>query len=53
LLAQTGGDYAVEVTGPGGHHLVKVTLGLFDNAAGLVQVTGDLTPGQRVVVPGI
>jgi len=53
LLAQSGGSYAVEVTGPGGHHLVKVTPGLFDDAAGTVQVTGNLTPGQRVVVPGI
>jgi hypothetical protein len=53
LLAQTGGSYAVEVTGPGGHHLVKVNPGLFDDAAGTVQVTGNLTPGQRVVVPGI
>jgi hypothetical protein len=53
LLAQPGGAYAVEVTGPGGHHLVKVTPGLFDDAAGTVQVTGNLTPGQRVVVPGI
>jgi hypothetical protein len=53
LLAQSGGGYAVEVTGPGGHHLVKVTPGLFDDAAGTVQVTGNLTPGQRVVVPGI
>jgi hypothetical protein len=53
LLAQTGGGYAVEVTGPGGHHLVTVTSGLFDDAAGLVQVTGDLTPGQHVVVPGL
>jgi hypothetical protein len=51
LLAQPGGSYAVEVTGPGGHHLVKVTTGLFDDAAGTVQVTGNLTPGQRVVVP--
>jgi hypothetical protein len=51
LLAQSGGSYAVEVTGPGGHHLVKVALGLFDDAAGTVQVTGNLTPGQRVVVP--
>jgi multidrug efflux pump subunit AcrA (membrane-fusion protein) len=51
LLAQTGGGYAVEVTGPGGHHLVKVTPGLFDDAAGLVQVTGNLAPGQHVVVP--
>jgi hypothetical protein len=51
LLAQPGGSYAVEVTGPGGHHLVKVTPGLFDDAAGTVQVTGNLSPGQRVVVP--
>jgi hypothetical protein len=48
-----GGSYAVEVTGPGGHHLVTVTVGLFDDAAGTVQVTGNLTPGQHVVVPGI
>jgi hypothetical protein len=53
LLAQPGGGYAVEVTGPGGHHLVSVTPRLFDDAAGAVQVTGNLTPGQRVVVPGI
>jgi hypothetical protein len=53
LLAQPGGRSAVEVTGPGGHHLVTVTPGLFDDAAGLVQVAGNLTPGQHVVVPGI
>jgi hypothetical protein len=53
LLARPGGGYAVEVTGPGGHHLVRVTPGLFDDAAGTVQLTGNLTPGQRVVVPGI
>ena len=53
LLAQPGGGYAVEVTGPGGHHLVAVTPGIFDDAAGTVQVTGNLTPGQHVVVPGI
>jgi hypothetical protein len=53
LLAQPGGAYAVEVTGPGGHHLVTVTPGLFDDAAGTVQVTGNLAPGQHVVVPGL
>jgi hypothetical protein len=53
LLAQPGGGYAVEVTGPSGHHLVRVTPGLFDDAAGTVQVTGNLAAGQRVVVPGI
>jgi hypothetical protein len=50
---EAGGKYAVEVTGPGGHHLVSVTPGMFDDAAGLVQVSGNLTPGQHVVVPGI
>ena len=43
----------MELTGPGGHHLVDVTPGMFDDAAGLVQVSGNLTPGQHVVVPGI
>lgn len=53
LLARTGGGYAVEVVGADGiHHLVSITLGLFDDADGLVQVSGpDLTVGQRVVVP--
>ena len=38
---------------PGGRHrLVRVTPGLFDDAAGLVQVSGTgLAAGQRVVVP--
>jgi hypothetical protein len=52
LMARSGG-YDVEVTGPGGHHLVKVAVGLFDDADGMVQVTGDLTPGQHVVVPAL
>ena len=58
LLAQVkgdgeaGGGYAVEVAGAGGsRRLVPVTVGIFDDAAGLVQVTGALTPGQHVVVP--
>jgi hypothetical protein len=53
LLAQPGGGYAVEVVGAGGtSHLVPVSLGLFDDADGLVQVTGsELAAGQNVVVP--
>jgi uncharacterized spore protein YtfJ len=52
LLAQSSGGYAVEVTGPGNsRRLVAVQLGIFDDTDGLVQVTGALTPGQRVVVP--
>jgi Putative peptidoglycan binding domain/HlyD family secretion protein len=53
LLAQSGGGYAVEVVGVGGtSHLVPVSLGLFDDAGGLVQVTGSgLAVGQNVVVP--
>jgi hypothetical protein len=30
---------------------VPVTLGLFDNADGLVQVSGNLAAGDRVMVP--
>jgi hypothetical protein len=53
LLAQSGGGYAVEVVGPGTrNHLARVLLGLFDDADGLVQVTGSgLAAGQKVVVP--
>jgi multidrug efflux pump subunit AcrA (membrane-fusion protein) len=53
LRAQAGGGYAVEVVGADGvRRLVSVTLGLFDDANGLVQVTGtSLTAGQQVVVP--
>ena len=53
LLARAGGGYAVEVVGAGArNHLVPVSLGLFDDAEGLVQVTGSgLAAGQKVVVP--
>jgi hypothetical protein len=55
LLAQSDGGYAVEVVGADGiHRLVAVTLGLFDDADGLVQVTAsDLTAGQQIVVPNL
>src|SRR5260370_910444 len=55
LLAQASSGYAVEVAGAGGrHHLVPVTTGVFDDAAGLVQVSGSgLHAGQRVVVPAL
>ncbi len=54
LLARSGGGYSVEVVaGNGTHHLVPVRVGLFDDAAGMVQVSGPgLAAGQRVVVPG-
>ncbi len=53
LLARSGGGYAVEVADPdGARHLVTVSPGLFDDATGLVQVTGaGLAAGQHVVVP--
>ena len=52
LLALAGGGYAVEVVDPDGvHHLVAATTGLFDDQAGLVQVSGSgLAAGQKVVV---
>ena len=51
LLAQSSGGYAVEVAGPGNtRRYVRVRPGIFDGADGLVQVTGALRPGQRVVV---
>lgn len=54
LLAEPGG-YAVEVAGPHRtRHIVPVSLGLFDDAAGLVQVAGKgLAARQQVVVPKI
>ena len=53
LLARSGGGYAVEVVGARArNHLVPVSLGLFDDADGLVQVTASaLAAGQEVVVP--
>lgn len=53
LRAQTAGGYAVEVVSTSGiRHLVPVSLGLFDDDAGLVQVTGtSLSAGEQVAVP--
>ncbi len=52
LLALAGGGYAVEVVEGGVHRLEAVTVGLFDDAEGVVQVSGQgLSAGQRVVVP--
>jgi hypothetical protein len=54
LLARSGGGYAVEVVGAGARsHLVPVSLGLFDDGEGLVQVTASgLAAGREVVVAG-
>jgi hypothetical protein len=56
LVAQSSGGYAVEVIGAGaasaaGRRLVPVTVGIFDDNSGAVQVTGALTAGEQVVVP--
>ncbi len=55
LRAKSGGGYAVEVAGADGtHRLVSVSLGLFDDADGRVQVSGTtLAAGQHVVVPNL
>ncbi len=52
LQAQASGGYDVEVAGPGNtRRYVPVQVGpVFDDADGMAQVTGALTPGQRVVV---
>ncbi|HKD95719.1 MAG TPA: peptidoglycan-binding domain-containing protein [Gaiellaceae bacterium] len=53
LVALAGGGYAVEeIRADGTHRLVPVKPGLFDDAAGLVQVAGrGLAVGDRIVVP--
>lgn len=52
IVGESGGGFAVEVVlADGRRELVAVTLGLFDTAAGRVQVEGALHEGDRVVVP--
>ena len=52
LVARSPGGYLVEMLGPGNtRRWVPVTPGIFDDASGLVQVSGALRPGERVVVP--
>jgi hypothetical protein len=54
LLGQPAGGYVLEVVRHGVHQLVPVTLGIFDDADGLVQVTSaGLAAGDQVVVPGL
>jgi hypothetical protein len=55
LVSLADGGYAVEVAPPGGtRKLVAVTPGLFDDAAGTVQVSGTgLRAGQHVVAPAL
>ena len=51
LLARSASEYVVEVAGQdGARRYVRVTPGIIDDANGLVQVTGALAVGQRVVV---
>ncbi|MDG6110471.1 peptidoglycan-binding protein [Dactylosporangium aurantiacum] len=52
LLAGAGGGYQVAVVDGSGRRLVTVTTGLFDENAGLVEITGGgVTEGERVEVP--
>ena len=52
LVARAPDKYDVEIAGTGARRRwVPVTPGIFDDADGLVQVTGALRPGEPVVVP--
>ncbi len=53
LLALLGGGYGVEVVdASGAHRIIPVQLGLFDDSAGMVQISGSqVSAGQKVVVP--
>jgi hypothetical protein len=49
LLALSEGGYAVEVADGSGTRLAAVDPGFY--ADGLIEITGDVSPGDRVVVP--
>ncbi len=52
LLARPGGQFAVVVITAGQQRIVPVRTGLFDQTAGLVELSGPgLAAGQRVQVP--
>jgi peptidoglycan hydrolase-like protein with peptidoglycan-binding domain len=54
IVGKSGGGFAVEVVRDGGQReLVAVKLGLFDTAAGRVEVEGDLHEGDQVAVPSL
>jgi hypothetical protein len=54
LVGKSGGGFAVEVARADERRdLVAVRVGLFDTAAGRVQVEGDLRAGDRVAVPSL
>jgi hypothetical protein len=54
LVGKAGGGFAVEVVrADGRRELVAVQLGLFDTAAGRVQVEGGVREGDRIVVPSL
>jgi hypothetical protein len=54
LVGKSGGGFAVEVVRTDERRdLVAVRVGLFDSAAGRVQVEGDLRDGDRVAVPSL
>jgi hypothetical protein len=54
IVGRSGDGFAVEVVRDDGQHeLVTVQPGLFDTAAGRVQVEGELRAGDDVVVPSL
>jgi peptidoglycan hydrolase-like protein with peptidoglycan-binding domain len=54
LVGRSGGGFAVEVVRAGDRpELVAVRVGLFDTAAGRVQVEGAVREGDAVVVPSL